>query len=319
MKLIDLHCDTILKIYESESKVGLHQNDFHVDIQKLRKADAAAQFFAIFIDRNDCIRRNVGMWDDFLARYEMLTAQFKQCHQDIALATSVREFDQIASQHKIAAFLTIEEGGILEGQMQRLHQVYEMGVRLITLTWNYPNSIGFPNNLSITDYPNQKLTAFGVEVVREMNNKGMIVDVSHLSDEGFYQVHDISKKPFIASHSNARALCNHPRNLTDDMLKKLGESGGIVGLNFCPPFLNKEAVSSVESLVEHIRYMASKAGMDAIAIGTDFDGISGNLEIQNIGEMDTLLHALKKSGFKDSELEKIWYKNALRIIQEVIG
>ncbi|MDO4712078.1 MAG: membrane dipeptidase, partial [Peptostreptococcaceae bacterium] len=186
------------------------------------------------------------------------------------------------------------------------------------LTWNYINTIGFPNGLYITDYPNQRLTAFGVEVVERMNELGMIVDVSHLSDQGFYHVHEISKKPYIASHSNARALKDHPRNLTDDMLRVLGNDGGVAGINFLPIFLDPQAVSSPERMVEHIRHIENKAGLDAVAIGTDFDGIDGYLEIEDIGQMDKLIIALQKAGYSDDKIEKIRYHNARRVIDEVM-
>lgn len=319
MRLIDLHCDTIYRIYDCKAWQGLYQNDFHVDIQKMKDSRSAAQFFAIWINWAEALKNNVPLWDDFKARHKMLMEQLEICREDIALATSAADLDKNLADNKISAFLTIEEGGIIEGQIHRLHEAYEMGIRLITLTWNYPNSLGFPNSLSEEDYPNQRLTEFGVEVVEEMNKKGMIIDVSHLSDQGFYQVHEISKKPYIASHSNARALQNHGRNLTDDMLKVLGNDGGITGINFCPGFLNSYPTLSVESLIRHIGHIIDKAGVDAVAMGTDFDGIDGKMEIEHIGQMDKLLHALQKAGYSDDVIEKIWYKNARRIIEEVIG
>lgn len=318
MRLIDLHCDTIHRIYNCKALQGLYENDFHVDIQKMKNSRSAAQFFAIWIDWAQALKNNVSLWDDFTARHNMLMAQLALCEEEISLATCADDMDNNLAKGKISAFLTIEEGGIFEGQIHRLHKAYDMGIRLITLTWNYPNSLGFPNSLSEKDYPNQKLTEFGIEVVEEMNKKGMIIDVSHLSDQGFYQIHEISKKPYIASHSNARALQNHGRNLTDDMLRILGNDGGIAGINFCPMFLNSYPTLSIESLIRHIEHIIDKAGMDAVALGSDFDGIDGKMEIEHIGQMDKLLHALQKKGYSDEMIEKIWYKNARRIIDEVI-
>lgn len=318
MKLIDLHCDTIWKIHSCKQSQGLKKNHFHVDIQKLQKADSVAQFFALFINQGEVMEKKITPWSDFLDKHQVLMDQLALNSDEIALAKNGKDLDSNRASGKISAFMTIEEGGVLEGQMHRLEEAYAMGVRLITLTWNYINSIGFPNNLCITDYPNQRLTAFGVEVVERMNELGMIVDVSHLSDQGFYHVHEISKKPYIASHSCARVLQNHPRNLTDDMLQVLGNDGGIVGLNFLPIFLDPQAVSSPEKMVEHILHIENKAGIDAVAIGTDFDGIDGYLEIENISQMDKLLSALKKAGYSDDRIEKIWYRNARRIIDEVM-
>lgn len=317
MKFIDMHCDTIWKIQQSHGISTLYQNDFQVDIKKLQKSNSIAQFFALFVDTNSEIRKGIRPWDDFIAKYEIMEKQLELFSDDIRLAKNNFDLEKNIADNKISAFLTIEEGGILEGQINRLQKVYDMGVRLITLTWNYPNSIGFPNSLGKEEYPNQNLTEFGREVIQKMNELGMIIDVSHLSDDGFYDVHKLSKKPYVASHSNARALMNHGRNMTDDMLKTLGDDGGIVGLNFHPPFLNKEHNSTVEALVSHIKHMADKAGIDAIAIGTDFDGIEGYQEVKDIGQMDKLLNALEKI-YSYDEIEKIWYKNTQRIIKEVM-
>lgn len=317
MKFIDMHCDTIWKIQQSHGISTLYQNDFQVDIKKLQKSNSIAQFFALFVDTNSEIRKGIRPWDDFIAKYEIMEKQLELFSYDIRLAKNNSDLEKNIADNKISAFLTIEEGGILEGQINRLQKVYDMGVRLITLTWNYPNSIGFPNSLSKEEYPNQNLTEFGREVIQKMNELGMIIDVSHLSDDGFYDVHKLSKKPYVASHSNARALMNHGRNMTDDMLKTLGDDGGIVGLNFHPPFLNKEHNSTVDALVSHIKHMADKAGIDAIAIGTDFDGIEGYQEVKDIGQMDKLFNALEKI-YSYDEIEKIWYKNTQRIIKEVM-
>lgn len=317
MKFIDMHCDTIWKIQQSHGIATLYQNDFQVDIKKLQKSNSIAQFFALFVDTNSEIKKGIRPWDDFIAKYNIMEKQLELFADDIKIAKNNSDLEQNIKDNKISAFLTIEEGGILEGQISRLQKVYDMGVRLITLTWNYPNSIGFPNSLSKEEYPTQNLTEFGREVVQKMNELGMIIDVSHLSDDGFYDVHNLSKKPYVASHSNARALMNHGRNMTDDMLKTLGNDGGVVGLNFHPPFLNKEHNSTVDALASHVKYMVDKAGIDSVAIGTDFDGIEGYQEVKDIGQMDKLLNALEKI-YSNDEIEKIWYKNTQRIIKEVM-
>ena len=317
MKFIDMHCDTIWQIQKSKGIATLYQNDFHVDIKKLQKANSIAQFFALFVDTNSEIKKGIKPWDDFIDKYNILTKQLELFSDYIKIAKNDSDLEQNIKDGKISAFITIEEGGILEGQIDRLQKVYDMGVRLITLTWNYPNSLGFPNSLSKEEYKTQGLTTFGKEVIEKMNDLGMIIDVSHLSDDGFEDVHNLSKKPYVASHSNARALMNHGRNMTDDMLKKLGNAGGVVGLNFHPPFLNIAHNSTVEALVAHTKYMVDKAGIESVAIGTDFDGIEGYQEIKNIGEMDKLFTALSKT-YSNEELEKIWYKNTRRIIKEVM-
>ena len=163
------------------------------------------------------------------------------------------------------------------------------------------------------------LKPFGKEIVEAMGAKGMIVDVSHLSDGGFYDVAGLLKGPFVASHSNSRSLCPHPRNLTDDMLRILGEHGGLAGLNFCPRFLRPDQnASEIDDMVRHIRHMVNEAGLEAVGLGSDLDGISGDLEISNIRQIPLLERALKKSGFPESAIEKIFWKNALRLLRDTL-
>lgn len=315
MKMIDLHCDTVLGMEQGQ---GLYRNDCHVDIQKLQKSNSLAQFFALFINSGEAEKAGVDPWDRFLKLYEIFQTQMEENSAHIALTRNAREMAINEQDHKISAFLTIEEGGVLDGKIDRLQQACDMGVRLITLTWNYPNCLGYPNGMNSMEHRACGLTAFGREVVEAMNHLGMIVDVSHLSDAGFDEVATISQKPFIASHSNARALCGHGRNLTDEMLNKLGNCGGVAGLNFCPAFLNEEKICTPEILAAHARHMVNCAGIEAVALGTDFDGIGGDLRIPDIGEMHLLWEALSKKGFSEREIEKIWFANAKRIIEEVL-
>ena len=311
MKLIDLHCDTILRCVDSKGEVKLAKNDLCIDIQKLRKAGSLAQFFAMYVDlENDAepMDRCLDMIDTFYNEIEENSA-------DIAFAGSLADMKKNRSQGKISAFLTVEEGGAIEGKLQNLRNLYRLGVRLITLTWNYSNCIGYSN--CQWEHKDKGLTPFGQEVVAEMNRLGMLIDVSHLSDQGFYDVVRLSQKPFVASHSDARGVTNHCRNLSDDMLRKLAEKGGVTGLNLEPDFLDDGG--SVEAMVRHIIHMRSTAGIEVIAIGTDFDGTTHLTAIKDISYMNILFDALSKAGLKASEIDKISYKNAERVISEVLG
>ena len=313
MSIIDFHCDTIMKLMDKKRGLILKENNLNVDICKLQKAKSLAQFFALFIELDtvtDPLEHCLLMVDKF---YE----EIEKNSTDIALATNYKELIDNINKGVISAFLTIEEGGALKGKIEQLRNFYRLGVRLITLTWNFPNEIGFPN-INEKDR-NKGLSRFGLEVVSEMNTLGMIIDVSHLSDGGFYDVAKHSKKPFVASHSNARVISNHPRNLTDDMIKILSEKGGIMGINFEKHFLGHNELSRVEDMISHITHIKNIGGIDCISIGTDFDGISNlGLEIKNIGEIEKLSIALNKNNFSEEEIEKIFYKNAIRVIKEVL-
>lgn len=312
MSIIDLHCDTILKLMDDKESLGLYKNDFSVDIEKLNKAGSAAQFFALFIylkSGRDPLEYCLEMVDKFYDEMDKNSSS-------IALARNYAELIKNKNEGRISAFLTIEEGGAIKGELYNLRNFYRLGVRLLTLTWNFPNEIGYPNVSE--KYSKMGLTSFGKDVVYEMNRLKMIIDVSHLSDGGFYDVAKLSKKPFMASHSNSRFITNHSRNLTDDMIKLLSEKGGVMGINFAKAFLGNKDISYVEDMILHIEHIKNVGGIDVISLGTDFDGISPELEIKNIGEIDKLIKGLNKNGFSDDEIEKILYRNALRVIKDVL-
>lgn len=311
MKIIDFHCDTILGLMEQGKAVDLRTNNLCVDIQKLRAGNAAAQFFALFIDlaEGSPLQNALKMADRFYREVE-------KNYDAINVATNYQDFLKNEAAGKISAFLTIEEGGVLQGEIANLRNFYRLGVRLVTLTWNYPNELGYPNHEGKDS--DKGLTLFGREVVGEMNRLGMIIDVSHLSDQGFYDVAEISKQPFVASHSNARSVKAHPRNLTDAMIKVLAEHGGITGINFSHNFLGSSDYSRIEDMIAHIKHIRKIGGIDVIALGTDFDGIDSVLEIRNSSEMNKLVEALRKESFTENEIEKICYNNALRVIKEVL-
>ena len=165
---------------------------------------------------------------------------------------------------------------------------------------------------------NKGLKPFGKEAVEYMNQLGIAVDVSHLSDGGFWDVADILSTPFVASHSNCRALCPHPRNLSDEMLHCLADHGGVVGLNFCPAFLDDSEQGTITAMLTHLRHMIRVGGIDCVALGTDFDGIHGKPEISGAHQMPVFFQAMEQNGFTPYEIEKIGWNNALRVIKDVI-
>jgi membrane dipeptidase len=166
------------------------------------------------------------------------------------------------------------------------------------------------------------LKPFGKDAIRRMNELGMVVDVSHLSDGGFRDVAEISRKPFVASHSNCRELSPHQRNLTDDMIRVLARKGGVAGLNYGPSFLNADTscIDSTAALISaHAQHLKNTGGIDCVALGSDFDGIGGNLEIGLVEKMPQLFDQFHRDGLKDDEIEKIAWKNALRVLKDITG
>ena len=236
----------------------------------------------------------------------------------------------------MSAMLTVEEGAVIKGSMKHLEELYCMGVRMMTLTWNYENEIGYPNvdllrvkkeeitHPGFVPETEKGLTDFGREVVEKMQDMGMIVDVSHLSDAGYYDVLSCSKKPFVASHSNARSVCGHVRNMTDDMIRKLSRHGGVMGLNFCADFMETVPEGtynpgSLDAAVRHARHIVNVGGLEVLGLGSDFDGISTNEAIRGVQDMELLWDALHKGGFTERELDYIFYKNVLRVYKDCLG
>lgn len=308
MYSIDLHCDTASRLLYENLK--LKESKCKVDIEKLKKANAKAQVFAHFIELN--IVDNP--YNEFIKMYNSFMKELKENDKDIEIVRNLKELEEVNNKGKIGAFLSIEEGEVLEGKVERVKEIYDMGVRFITLTWNFKNSIGYPN--SGYKYKDYGLTDKGKEIVLEMERVGIIPDCSHLSDGGFYDLVEILKKPFVATHSNARVITDHSRNLTDDMIVSLANKGGVMGLNFCAPFLGSEKVPSINSMIAHLKHIKNVGGVDVLALGTDFDGIENEVEIKNIGEIGNLRDALIKEGFKNTEIDKIFYGNVKRVLKE---
>lgn len=310
--VIDLHCDTFLRLMEGKNGSDLYENNLNVDIKKLIKGKSLAQFFAMWLD----LKNDSNPLETCLKMIDKFYMELDKNSNYISLATNYEDIMRNKDKGKISALLTIEEGGAIKGGLHNLRNFYRLGVRGITLTWNRVNEIGYPN--SKEEYRNKGLRDFGKELVYEMNRLGMLIDVSHLSDEGFYDVARLSSKPFIASHSNSRTIKDHFRNLTDDMIRVLSDKGGVIGICFERDFLGDSENARIEDIVKHIKHIRNIGGIDVIAIGSDYDGCNPNGEIDNIGEIGRLLDALKANKFSDDEIDKIFYKNALRVIKEVL-
>ena len=319
MNLIDMHCDTLGKL-KWEPGTRLRENNCSIDLMKMKQAGSLAQFFACFIYAKRF--QDGDMWElSYNEALKMIAdgkKEFAENADMIAIATNYDAIMANKAAGKMSAILTVEEGGVLNGKMEYLEELYRQDIRLITLTWNWENCIGFPNSPD-AELMKKGLKPFGFEVVERMNELGMIIDVSHLSDGGFWNVLQTSKKPIVASHSNARALCGHQRNLTDDMIRAMAEKGGVAGVNFYPNFVHSSANITAENLADHVEYMYQKGGEDFVAMGTDFDGYSeGASTITHMGQMDQVYDAIKRRGFSDRQMEKIWSGNILRVIKETL-
>ena len=308
--MIDLHCDTIMQLLDHPDSGDLYRNTWKIDIEKLQKAHSKVQDFALFI--------NLGDTNDPYGRYEemrnLCTTQIHLYGEHIQHVLSYQDVESVYKSGKIGALMSIEEGGVLGGDLDKLKQAYQDGVRLITLTWNYPNGLGEPH----CGEQHKKLTPKGIEFVEAMQDLGIIVDCSHLNDAGTEQLGDILDVPFVASHSNAREVTAHTRNLPDNLIKLIANKGGVIGLNFAQSFLVTSPVSRIEDIVKHGLYLINKGGEDVVALGTDFDGIKPDTEIKDASEMFRLYDAFKEAGLSVEQCEKLFWKNADRLLKEIL-
>ena len=308
--MIDLHCDTIMQLLDHPDSGDLYRNTWKIDIEKLQKAHSKVQDFALFI--------NLGETNDPYGRYEemrnLCTTQIHLYGEHIQHVLSYQDVESVYESGKIGALMSIEEGGVLGGDLDKLKQAYQDGVRLITLTWNYPNGLGEPH----CGEQHKKLTPKGIEFVEAMQDLGIIVDCSHLNDTGTEQLGDILDVPFVASHSNAREVTAHTRNLPDNLIKLIANKGGVIGLNFAQSFLGTSPVSRIEDIVKHGLYLINKGGEDVVALGTDFDGIKPNTEIKDASEMYRLYDAFNEAGLSVEQCEKLFWKNADRLLKEIL-
>lgn len=308
--MIDLHCDTIMQLLDHPDSGDLYRNTWKIDIEKLQKAHSKVQDFALFI--------NLGKTNDPYGRYEELrnlcTTQIHLYGEHIQHVLSYQDVESVYESGKIGALMSIEEGGVLGGDLDKLKQAYQDGVRLITLTWNYPNNLGEPH----CGEQHKKLTPKGIEFVEAMQDLGIVVDCSHLNDAGTEQLGDILDVPFVASHSNAREVTAHTRNLPDNLIKLIANKGGVIGLNFAQSFLGTSPVSRIDDIVKHGLYLINKGGEDVVALGTDFDGIKPNTEIKDASEMYRLYDAFKEAGLSVEQCEKLFWKNADRLLKEIL-
>jgi membrane dipeptidase len=308
--LIDLHCDTFFAMRKNPKMGNLKKNSFSVDIEKMQKGMVGASSFAMFVE----MQEGKSPWAEVCALHDLFVHEMQQNADSIRQIKTASDF---LSNDRLGAILTCEEGQVIEGDLSRLHTLSQWGVKLFTLTWNFENDLAYPNSLD-SETMKKGLKPLGIEAISELEKHHILVDVSHLNDGGFWDVVRYAEKPFLASHSNSRFCTPSKRNLTDEMLRALASKGGVAGLNFYPPFLSDDTLhaSRVEDMVRHLKHMCAVGGIEALALGTDFDGIDGDLEIPDISQMEKLWDALKKADFKESELDKLWQTNALRLLGE---
>lgn len=294
-RLFDLHCDTVSACLRTGQ--GLRENSLQLDLCRgLETAGPWVQTFAFWIDDTD---RGEAAWQSFQRQYGLMKGFLDTLPQ-----LECWRPGQPARAGACRAILAVEGGAVLAGSLDRIARLRECGVRLLTLVWNGDNELG-----SGVTGSGGGLTCFGRRAVRELEQNGILIDVSHLNDAGFSDLARLARRPFLASHSNARAVCPHPRNLTDAQILSIAQSGGVIGLNFYPMFVNGTQVCAAEELIPHAEHMLSVGGEQVLALGSDFDGASMPEDLPDIGGLENL-HRIMIKYFGQNITDRIFYQNA---------
>jgi membrane dipeptidase len=309
LKLFDGHCDTLLGLL-GNPKTGplpvgsLFENKLHVDLKRGLEMEAYAQTFALFGFQE------MGFPDVFDALYARFCAEVDACWEHLRFCRSRSDALSASEEGKAAAFLSIEGAEVIGCSPAKLEEAAEKGVRAFGISWNRANEITGTN----AQEPDRGLSEKGKELVKLALELGMAVDVSHLSDPGFWDVEKLAKGPFIATHSNARAIHSHPRNLTDDMFRAIRDHGGTVGINLYSLFLGEEHVT-VETVLRHIDHFLDLGGEKTLAMGGDLDGCEQLPEgISGVQDVHLIRDALEQRGYEEALLDDIFYNNLLRVL-----
>lgn len=308
MDLFDGHCDTILKCYLEGG--GLRRQTGHLDLERRRGKGRWAQFFATFGSPEDMPGRS--LWEVFLEEYALFRSEVDANADLVTFCRTGAEAEAAFAAGKTAAFLSAEGAELLDCDLEKLRMAHRMGVRIVNITWNHPNALSGTN----AEEPDRGLSEQGRAFVKMMGELGMLVDVSHLSDPGFWDVMEITHRPVVATHSNSRAVFPHPRNLTDEQFTAIINTNGVAGLNMYAGFLGDDP--DFDTVVSHLEHFLALGGENNVSMGGDWDGITSMPRGMNgIQDMEKLYEHLLRRNYSETLLKKVFYSNLMRVVNEV--
>lgn len=308
MRVFDGHCDTLSRCFHTGENFSNAQGHWNID--KAKTFTACAQFFAAFSGQEP--RPDASLYPVYQAQEDLLKRQIGANAHAMALCATAGQCRRAWDQGKIAAFFSVEGAELLDCKVENLYAAARQGVRAINLTWNHPNALS-GSNCAQAD---RGLTAQGRDFVRTMEELGVLVDVSHLSDPGFWDVVRMARAPIIASHSNSRAACFHPRNLTDDQFTAIMELQGTVGLNLAADFL--PGAPDLDDVVRVLEHFLDLGGEDTVALGGDWDGVERlPVGISDVTGWALFYRRLQERGYGQELLDKLFYKNLMRVVERV--
>jgi len=304
MLICDLHCDLPYKVADGRK---IHSNEEHFSEDKLKNKHTYVQVFANFVD----VKNNPDAFNYINSMIMYFKEQLKTTTK-IKLVTDYNTLESNIKSGINSAILSIEGGEALNGEIKNVQYFYDLGIRFLTLTWNHKNALG-----ESCKTQNAPLTDFGRTVVKEMSRVKMFPDVSHLSERGFWDVAELSSIPFVATHSNSKALCSHERNLTDEQFLAVKKAGGLVGINYYPDFLEDNCGDAdITSILRHIEHFMSLNGEDILCLGGDLDGVPYLPKgITGVGDVDIIATELLKLNYPEKLILKIMGENVLQFVK----
>lgn len=305
---IDLHCDTLTACTKSElAPDPLMDPDAAWSLSNLPKDVCWSQCFAIFLpdglSQQEAILSYRRHRDSFFHQMDRFSSQIKSCHTAADIQAAWQE-------GKTAALLTVENGSALGGDLRQVEELARDGVKLMTLTWNGQNEIA--SGVSAQG----GLSSFGYSLLPLLESSNILIDVSHLNDQSFWDVMQATSLPLVASHSNARAICPHPRNLTDDQIRALVERGGLIGLNYYTRFLQENGLPQLEDLFRHVAHFLDLGAECCLAFGSDFDGADLPSWLQNPKQAVALYDCFLKHGLSPALCDQLMWGNALSFFEK---
>jgi membrane dipeptidase len=315
MWMIDGHSDWLLDLADTKRSFFEESEIGHVDLPRLRRGQISAMMSAVFI-RNDDLPHHALI--QTLRGVDRLRRIVEQSDGAVRLVEEFDDLEQCRSEGSFGAILHYEGAEAIDPEFSILRLSYVLGLRSIGLTWSRSNifaeGVGDSNR-------ERGLTYLGKELIRRCNEMGILVDVSHLNIAGYWDVIETSSQPIVASHSNARAICDHERNLNDDQIRALAENGGLMGINFARQFLVEGAQHgsdvSLDAMVDHVDHIVGLVGIDHVALGSDYDGASMPEELYDAARTPKLIEKLRERGYDDDAIQKFGRDNWLRVLKRV--
>lgn len=306
MFFVDGHCDTIQVALDEN--IDLMNEQLSFNLEQAKKNGPMIQMTAVFVNPN--YKNSFQRAKNIIEYFEK---QMKKYPEEVLQVKTKEDILKVEKENKIGCLLTIENGSAIEEKIDNVDYFYNKGVRVMSITWNEDNLLGCGSQTK----RDNGLTKLGEQYIKKLNQKGIMIDVSHSSEKTFWDTAKLTESPIVATHSCCYSLCPHPRNLKDEQIKQIAESGGIIGVCYCTAFLSKTEIAGVKEIARHICHIADLVGVDYVGVGSDFDGLEKEhipTDLKNIGQIDNLIQELRNIGLHQEEIEKIMGKNWIKKI-----